>query len=267
MKSVANFAVGLVGATATLVFATDDYAPKQTYSVGTYHNECAATPCGQLGSLKECSREWYKALDACYAPPCNVRYVRDPAAECKVQDKGTLNAYVQATPTKDSYGQTPAPKSPLRGKYPKCAQPCLKDFLSTDGCNYADVQCHCSKNDAFTKSFETCETNCSASDWQATLIGLITECSRANYPLKAAETKLPSIKRRDRVDDAYPKLPQCATIESYQELERFCKDRGVDLAFPTVSTPVAPSATPGCPLNEYPNVPECSVSPKPHGKA
>ncbi|KAI9757683.1 MAG: hypothetical protein M1815_000330 [Lichina confinis] len=49
---------------------------------GSYPSECDATLCPRLNTFFQCSPIWFRALQACYDPPCNIRYIVDPAEDC-----------------------------------------------------------------------------------------------------------------------------------------------------------------------------------------
>ncbi|KAI9884142.1 MAG: hypothetical protein M1823_004084 [Watsoniomyces obsoletus] len=70
--SIAALSIVLLQAASAIAVPEPAYVP----------DKCEDTLCYKMDSYPKCSERWFAALHACYAPPCNIRYVQDPAADC-----------------------------------------------------------------------------------------------------------------------------------------------------------------------------------------
>ncbi|KAI9787319.1 MAG: hypothetical protein M1816_007667 [Peltula sp. TS41687] len=220
-------------------YGVENYDNKPTQSVSYHQNACALTDCAKLPYLQQCTPEWYDALTACTEPPCNVRYITDPAIDCSDDYSVTEEAYMPTltesaldtdvtayggyedqgdfdTTITEDITVTATTGSVPTGfpEIPKCAETCFNQTVSTDGCEYTDAACHCTKTDAFEKSFGTCVVNvCSPSDQQKYIWVLTDQCNALGVALTATTPAIASptlVKRQDPADGNYPDIPECS---------------------------------------------------------
>lgn len=105
---------------------------------------------------------------------------------------------------------------------------CFNQTVATDGCEFTDAACHCTKVEAFQANFaciaEACSPPCQ-----------LSKCS----------------------DEVILLGPQLTAFAGYQQiLIGQCEKLGV----PVTAPPTVPPYSDRCPVTGYPAIPECAVS-------
>ncbi|KAI9828446.1 MAG: hypothetical protein M1832_002874 [Thelocarpon impressellum] len=202
----------------------------QQPAAGSYPNipECSKSCYNQTVSTDSCTATdvacqctettaFQESFEGCVVQACTAKdqeaYLDGLLEECS-----SVGIEVPRVTT-TAVGATASPTSTsTSGNYadiPLCSQKCFNQTLTTDGCAYDDVVCHCTKTDAFRDAFENCVVkDCGVPCQQKYQEALSGDCKKRGIDVPdivmPLQTGFPAPGSPDCPFNAYPAVPECA---------------------------------------------------------